>query len=110
MKITHAGRPDGGYTKIPNAWVRDPTLSLRGSRVLFYLASHAEGYDLPVSQMIAETGLSQRTIKAALQDLEDHKLLQRRQERNPDGTHGEVTYIVGTGVQNVHPGDDQDKQ
>lgn len=85
--------PDN-YTIVPNEWLRDPRLSLRGKGVLAYVMSHQAGYRLTVEQMAAQSRDGKDAIYSGLKELVEVGYMAREQRRKPDGTLGEVDYRI----------------
>lgn len=75
------------YTIVPNAAVRDPEITSNAFRLLAYLLSHEEGYQLHFSQIIRETGLGEYAIRKAVDILKMKGYLETRRQKkgNLDG-------------------------
>jgi hypothetical protein len=72
-------RPEVGYTKLGNSFVRNARVSLRAFRVGAYVLSHADGFVQTQVQIARGTGLSVTTVREALRDLErDRYVVSRR--------------------------------
>jgi hypothetical protein len=87
-------RPEAGFTRIPNAWARDPKLTTKAKGLLTYLLSHQDGYQLSLKQVIAENADGRDAIYKALAELAEHGYIRRDQRRKPGGMVGEVDYHV----------------
>lgn len=91
-------------------WLRDPKLSFKAKGLLAYLMSHAEGYRLTATQIIAETTDGRDAVRAALRELETQGYIHRSQRRGPNGRLGEATYVVGPVAGKPVHGPDQRKR
>lgn len=69
------------YTTVPNATVRDPEITANAFRLLVYLLSHEEGYQLHFSQIIRETGLGEHAIRKAIELLKMKGYLETRRQK-----------------------------
>lgn len=86
--VTRNIQKDGyRYTIVPNSAVRDPELSGNAVKLLAYLLSHEEGYQLHFSQIIRETGLGEYAIRKAVDVLKMKGYLETRRQKkgNLDG-------------------------
>jgi hypothetical protein len=54
--------PDDHYTRVPNAWLRDPTLDPAPKAYLAYLLTHAAGYRCSTSQAARDMGVNRATV------------------------------------------------
>jgi hypothetical protein len=73
------------FTTIPNAWLRDPSLSYKAKGVLAAIVSHAVGYELTSQQLIAESSDGKDAVRAAIQELMDAGYLIRTRARSESG-------------------------
>lgn len=78
-----------GFTRIPNAWLRDPKLGFRAKGLLSYLLSHEDGYLITLGQIERETGDGLAAIRSAIAELEDSGYLITNR------THDERGYNAG---------------
>lgn len=82
------------YTTMSNYHLRDKTLSLKGKGLQSMLLSLPDKWRYSV-RGLAEICLEGRgSVNAALQELERHGYLVRKQSRQPDGTLGGVEYWI----------------
>jgi hypothetical protein len=94
MAIFIGGRPDTAFTRVPNAWARDPKLTTKAKGLLLYLLSHEDGYQLSLKQVIAENADGRDAICKTLAELTERGYLRRDQRRGERGKVGEVDYYV----------------
>jgi len=85
---------DYQFTMIPNIAVRDPEISSNAFRLLAYLLSHENGYELRYNQIERQTDLGRYAIKAAIQSLEKKGYLKVERIRNTDGSYGSYNWIL----------------
>lgn len=82
------------YTTVPNWVVRDPEYSPNAFRLLAYLLSHADGYELTYSQIERQTTLGRYAINQAAKFLIDKGWLAWEQRQGPDGRYLAKTWII----------------
>ena len=98
MIITVDGdTPREHFTIVPNAIMRDGSLSFKAKGVLTYLLGHERGYSLSVLQLAQESSDGDSAVRAAIHELEDAGLLTRTRTRDESGRLSEVAYIVTVG-------------
>jgi len=85
---------DHQYTMVPNQAVRDKDITSNAFRLLAYLLSHENGYELVYSQIIRQTDLGKYAIQKAIQRLTDKGLLKVEETRRKDGSFGGYNYIL----------------
>ena len=73
------------YTTVPNWVVRDPEYSPNAFRLLAYLLSHADGYELTYGQIERQTTLGRYAINQAAKFLIEKGWLEWQQKQGPDG-------------------------
>ena len=73
------------YTTVPNWVVRDPEYSPNAFRLLAYLLSHADGYELTYGQIERQTTLGRYAINQAAKFLIGKGWLEWQQKQGPDG-------------------------
>lgn len=73
------------FTSVPNWVVRDPEYSPNAFRLLAYLLSHADGYELTYGQIERQTTLGRYAINQAAKFLIDKGWLEWRQKQGADG-------------------------
>jgi len=96
------------YTTVPNWVVRDPTYSPNTFRLLAYLLSHADGYELTYSQIERQTTLGRYAINQAAKFLIDKGWLQWEQKQGPDGRYLAKTWILRNPMADYPATDDSD--
>lgn len=72
---------DRDFTIIPNAWLRDGSLSLRARGLLGQLLSHSPGWEITVESLMRENPEGRDAIRRAIKELEDAGYLNREQAR-----------------------------
>jgi len=85
---------DYQYTIVPNKAVRDPAMTSNAFRLLVYLLSHENGYQLYFEQIMRQTDLGKYAIQKALQLLRERGFLETRRARNDDGSLGGYNFIL----------------
>jgi hypothetical protein len=66
MSVINLARKDEQpFAQIPNAAIRDPNITPNAFRLLAYLMSHKDGYELNYDQIEAQTGLGRYAINEA---------------------------------------------
>jgi hypothetical protein len=58
-----------GFTRIPNEWLRDDRISMKGKGLLAYLLSHEVGYTITFGQIERETADGRHAIRSAMDEL-----------------------------------------
>jgi len=94
---------DRDFTIIPNAWIRNASLSPSANYLLIYLMTHEVGYEITFGQMQRETGLGIKGVRASLGELQSKGwLVMERTQRN-NGQLGPYRYtlIEATGPQST---------
>lgn len=95
MSFSRPRFPDDHFTRIPNAWIRDPRLTSNAFRILSVILSHDAHYKLSVAQVMRETGLGRDAIQAATKHmLELGYLLGVAQRVTEAGRFGENHYTL----------------
>jgi hypothetical protein len=82
------------FTAVPNAWLRDPSLSYKAKGLIAAIVSHRPGYQLSTAQLIREGTDGKDSVHAGLRELEAAGYLHRRQDRGPAGRLAETVYEV----------------
>ena len=82
------------FTSVPNWVVRDPSYSPNAFRLLAYLLSHAQGYELTYQQIERQTTLGRYAINEAAKFLETTGWLELRRDKGPDGRWLAKTWII----------------
>jgi hypothetical protein len=82
------------YTTVPNWVVRDPKYTPNAFRLLAYLLSHADGYELTYSQIERQTTLGRYAINKAAAFLIEQGWLEWKQEQGEGGRWLAKTWII----------------
>src|SRR6056297_603465 len=85
---------DYQFTMIPNQAVRDPEITSNAFRLLSYLLSHENGYELVYDQIMRQTDLGKYAIQKAISLLVKKGFLKVEQSRNEQGYWGGHNYIL----------------
>lgn len=103
------------FTTVPNWVVRDPSYSPNAFRLLAYLLSHADGYELTYGQIERQTTLGRYAINQAAKFLIEAGWLEWEQKQGNDGRYLAKSWIIkdpkktgpvrnGSGVESFHYG------
>ena len=79
---------------VPNMAVRDPEITSNAFRLLAYLLSHENGYQLVYSQIMNQTDLGKFAIQKAIALLTEKGFLKVVQTRTNSGSFGGYDYIL----------------
>jgi hypothetical protein len=96
--------PEDNFTRVPNAWLRDPKLDPAPKAYLCYLLSHAAGFRCSTSQAARDLGVNRSTVSAW-----NAKLVERgyfvavEQSTGSGGRFGENDYRVTSCVDSAPP-------
>ena len=85
---------DYQFTMIPNQAVRDPEITSNAFRLLSYLLSHENGYELVYEQIMRQTDLGKYAIQKAIALLTQKGFLRVEQSRTESGYWGGHNYIL----------------
>ncbi len=85
---------DYQFTMVPNQAVRDPEITSNAFRLLSYLLSHENGYELVYDQIMRQTDLGKYAIQKAIQLLTEKGLLRVEQSRTEAGYWSGHNYIL----------------
>jgi hypothetical protein len=83
------GLPNGRYTIISNAWIRDARLSFKARGLAVFLASHTKDFRLSTRQIAAMGADGEDSVRSGLQELETAGYLRRVRTR--DERTGQLT-------------------
>ena len=89
-------QPKKAFAIIPNSAVRDPKLTANSFRLLAYLLSHNDGYELTYRQIEKQTGLGRYAINAASKQLTERGWLRVEQTKLPNGQFGPKSWTLLT--------------
>ena len=93
--ITKVYRRDNQpFAQIPNEAIRDPEISASGFRLLAYLMSHSDGYELTYGQIERETGMGRWAINEAIKNLTGKGWLETKATKMPNGQYGPKAWFV----------------
>jgi hypothetical protein len=118
---------DRDFTVIPNAWIRNSSLSPASNYLLIYLMTHELGYEITFGQMQRETGLGIKGVRTALAELQAKGwlLMERTRRANnqlgpyrytlteptvPQGTMAQATVAQGTDIKKNNTREEQNKE
>lgn len=87
-------QPKKAFAIIPNMAVRDPKLSANSFRLLAYLLSHNDGYELTYRQIEKQTGLGRYAINAASKQLGERGWLRVEQTKLKNGQFGPKSWTL----------------
>ena len=82
------------FTTVPNWVVRDPQYSPNAFRLLAYLLSHADGYELTYAQIERQTTLGRYAINQAAKFLIEKGWLEWEQKQGADGRYLAKSWII----------------
>jgi len=82
------------FTTVPNWVVRDPQYSPNAFRLLAYLLSHADGYELTYAQIERQTTLGRYAINQAAKFLIEQGWLEWDQKQGADGRYLAKSWII----------------
>ena len=87
-------RDNQPFAQIPNSAIRNPRLTPNAFRLLAYLMSHQDGYDLTYGQIERETALGRFAINGAIQILTKEGWLKVETTKMPNGQFGPKAWTV----------------
>ena len=85
---------DRDFTIIPNAWIRNSSLSPGANYLLIYLMTHEVGYEITFGQMQRETGLGIKGVRSGLGELQLKGWLIMERTQRLNGQLGPYRYIL----------------
>lgn len=85
---------EGQFTQIPNAWLRDESLSLGSIGLLAQLLSHRDGWSVTIESIAKVNGCGRDRIRAYVRELEASGYLARQQQRDESGVFGQAVWIT----------------
>jgi hypothetical protein len=88
MATFRGPQPQDHFAQIPNAWLRDPNLTMADKGLLAYILSHSPEYPLTVEQMVKENANGADAVAMAMKRLERAGYLRRERQRNKNGRLG----------------------
>lgn len=87
-------RDNQPFAQIPNEAIRDPRVTANAFRLLAYLMSHQDGYELTYAQIEGQTGLGRYAINRAVENLTALGWLETRRTKLPNGQYGAKDWFV----------------
>ena len=87
-------RDNQPFAQIPNEAIRDPQITASAFRLLAYLMSHQDGYELTYGQIERETGMGRYAINEAIKNLTSRGWLMTEATKMPDGRFGPKSWTV----------------
>jgi hypothetical protein len=85
---------DRDFTIIPNAWIRNSSLSPASNYLLIYLMTHEVGYEITFGQMQRETGLGIKGVRTSLAELQAKGWLVMERTQRSNGQLGPYRYTL----------------
>ena len=82
------------FAMIPNSVIRDPEITPNAFRLLAYLMSHENGYELTYDQIERQTSLGRSAINSAIKLLTLKSYLITAQTKLPNGYFGPKTWTL----------------
>jgi hypothetical protein len=86
--------PEDHFTRVPNAWLRDPELPAACKGYLSYLLSHAAGYACSTSQAARDMGANRSTVTAWNAKLVERGYFVAVEQTRDDGRFGANDYTI----------------
>jgi hypothetical protein len=86
--------PEDHFTRVPNAWLRDPNLDPAPKAYLAYLLSHAAGYRCSTAQAARDMGVNRSTVSAWNAKLVERGYFLSAEQSRADGKFGENDYAI----------------
>jgi hypothetical protein len=88
--------PDDHYTRVPNAWLRDPHLDPAPKAYLAYLLSHAAGFRCSTSLAARDMGVNRSTVSAWNAKLVERGYFLTVEQSRASGKFGENDYTIAS--------------
>ena len=82
------------FAQVPNSAIRDPEISPNAFRLLAYLMSHKEGYELTYGQIERQTTLGRYAINEAIKVLTDKGWLRTERTKKYNGQFGPTSFHI----------------
>ncbi|MFF7534643.1 hypothetical protein ACFZB2_36915 [Streptomyces bobili] len=82
------------FTQIANGLFRDSRLSFKAKGIFGYVATHRDGWQVTLADLVRRGREGVDAITTGLNQLERYGFLYRTRERNPDGTLGQALYFI----------------
>lgn len=87
---------EDNYSQIPNAWLRDPRLSLKAKGLLAQILTHTPGWSMTILSLAKANNCGRDAIRSAINELVVSGYLERSETRERDayGRLGDYTYTT----------------
>jgi predicted transcriptional regulator len=82
------------FAQVPNSAIRDPEISPNAFRLLAYLMSHKEGYELTYGQIERQTTLGRYAINEAIRVLSIKGWLRTERTKKDNGQFGPTSFHI----------------
>jgi predicted transcriptional regulator len=82
------------FAQVPNSAIRDPEISPNAFRLLAYLMSHKEGYELTYGQIERQTTLGRYAINEAIRVLTIKGWLRTERTKKDNGQFGPTSFHI----------------
>ena len=82
------------FAQVPNSAIRDPEISPNAFRLLAYLMSHKEGYELTYGQIERQTTLGRYAINEAIKILTNKGWLRTERTKKDNGQFGPTSFHI----------------
>ena len=82
------------FAQVPNDAIRDPEITPGAFRLLAYLMSHQDGYELTYTQIERQTGMGRYAINEGIKNLEGKGWLRTESTKGIDGRFGPKAWTV----------------
>jgi len=82
------------FAQVPNSAIRDPEISPNAFRLLAYLMSHKEGYELTYGQIERQTTLGRYAINEAIKILGKKGWLKTERTKKDNGQFGPTSFHI----------------
>lgn len=82
------------FAQIPREAIRDPRVTQTAFRLLAYLMSHEDGYELTYGQIERETGMGRYAINEAIKNLDTLGWLKTKRPKLANGQYGPKAWYV----------------
>jgi predicted transcriptional regulator len=82
------------FAQVPNSAIRDPEITPNAFRLLAYLMSHKEGYELTYGQIERQTTLGRYAINEAIKILTNKGWLRTERTKKDNGQFGPTSFHI----------------
>ena len=82
---------DGQFTQVPNAWLRDPGISLGAKGLIAQLMSHTPGWVITIQNLAKQNNCGKDRIRTYIRELQGAGYLFRSEQQR----HNDKGYLVG---------------